>query len=184
MSEVAIHIYVISQWKLCVTKNGLLQLMKMCSFLSFKNSANWFFYYPYTNLLYCWLVRVTLVVGLVFLPQNFGPVVWTYKGVLLFCECIWGGDSTWRWWGHLNTTCRNWTCLNFLHWEVMGIWKPNLDCPHTPAPLYPCTPCILVLSHPLHPHTPCALIYLVPLHPFHLVSSSLHPCALTPLVRG
>ena len=33
------------------------------------------------------------MVGLVFLPQNFGPVVGTYKGCFLFCECRWGGDS-------------------------------------------------------------------------------------------
>ena len=47
-----------------------------------------------------WLARVTLVVGLVFLPQNFGPVVGTY-------ECRWGGNFTWRWWGRLNTTLCN-----------------------------------------------------------------------------
>ena len=84
----------------------------------------------------CWgLVRVILVVGLVFLPQNFGPLVGTYEGFLLFCECRWDGDSTWRWWGHLSTSCWNWTCLNFLHWEVVGILKPSLDYPHTLAPL-------------------------------------------------
>ena len=49
--------------------------------------------------IHCWrLIRVTLVVGLVFLPLNFGPVVGTYEGLLLFCECTWGGDSTWRLW--------------------------------------------------------------------------------------
>ena len=69
---------------------------------------------------YWWLVRVTLVVDWQFLFQNFGQVVETYEGHLLFCECIWGGDGTWRWWGHLNTTCHNGSCLNFLHWEAMG----------------------------------------------------------------
>ena len=38
-----------------------------------------------------WLVRVTLVVDWLFLPQNFGPVVGTYEGLLPFCECTWGG---------------------------------------------------------------------------------------------
>ena len=40
------------------------------------------------------------MVDWLFLPQNFGPVVGTYKGLLLFCECIWvvvlfagGGDT-------------------------------------------------------------------------------------------
>ena len=80
-----------------------------------------------------WLVRVTLVVGLVFLPQNFGLVVGTYEGCSLFCKCRWGGDSTWRWWGHLNTTCSNWTCLNFLLWEVVGRQKPSLCCLCSPS---------------------------------------------------
>ena len=44
----------------------------------------------------------------------------TYKGLLLLCECRCGGDSTFRWWGHLNTTCHNGTCSNFLHSEVVG----------------------------------------------------------------
>ena len=48
-----------------------------------------------------WLIRVTLVVDLVFLPQNFGLVVGTYKDFLLFCECPWGSGSLCRWWGHL-----------------------------------------------------------------------------------
>ena len=55
-----------------------------------------------------------------FLPQNFGQVVGNYEGHLLFCECRWGGDGTCRWWEHLNTTCHNGSCLNFLHGEVEG----------------------------------------------------------------
>ena len=58
---------------------------------------------------------VTLVVDRPFLPQNVGPMVGTYEGPLLVCECRWGGDCTCRWWGHLNTTCHNQTCLTFLH---------------------------------------------------------------------
>ena len=54
-----------------------------------------------------WLVRVTLVVDWQFLPQNFGHVVGTYKGLLPFCECTWAGGSICRWWGHLNTKCHN-----------------------------------------------------------------------------
>ena len=34
-----------------------------------------------------WLVRVTLVVDLWFLPQNFGPMSGTYEGLLQVCEC-------------------------------------------------------------------------------------------------
>ena len=36
-----------------------------------------------------WLVRVTLVVGLVFMPQNFGPVVGNYECHLPFSERTW-----------------------------------------------------------------------------------------------
>ena len=50
-----------------------------------------------------WFVRVTLVVDWLFLPQNFGPVVGTYEGLLQLCECIWDGGSICRWWGHLTT---------------------------------------------------------------------------------
>ena len=54
-----------------------------------------------------WLARVTLAVDLLFLPQNFGLVVGTYEGLLLFCECTWSGGSLCRWWGHLTTICGN-----------------------------------------------------------------------------
>ena len=56
-----------------------------------------------------WLVRVTLVVDWLFLPQNFGPVVGTYKGLLRICECTLGGGSIFRWWGHLTTIGGNQT---------------------------------------------------------------------------
>ena len=54
-----------------------------------------------------WLVRVTLVVDWLFLPQNFGQVVGTYEGLLRLCECTLGGGSIFRWWGHLTTICTN-----------------------------------------------------------------------------
>ena len=50
-----------------------------------------------------WLIRVILVVDCLFLPQNFGPVVGTYEGLLWLCECTLGGGSIFRWWGHLTT---------------------------------------------------------------------------------
>ena len=43
-----------------------------------------------------WLVRVTLVVDWLFLPQNFGPMVGTYEGLLRLCECTLGGGSIFR----------------------------------------------------------------------------------------
>ena len=66
-----------------------------------------YFVFPYNRnfLLYWWLVRITLVVDLRFLPQNFGPMVGIYEGLLLLCECRWGGDHICRWWGHLTTIC-------------------------------------------------------------------------------
>ena len=64
-----------------------------------------------------WLVRVTLVVGLVFLPQNFGIMVGTYKGLLPFCDCTRGGGSICRWWGHLTTVGGNQTFCGHRWWE-------------------------------------------------------------------
>ena len=62
-----------------------------------------------------WLVRVTLVVDWLFLPQNFGPVMGTYEGLLQLCKCTLGDGSIFRWWGHLTTIggnrsffCRRW----------------------------------------------------------------------------
>ena len=43
------------------------------------------------------------MVGWLFLAQNFGPVLGTYKGLLWLCECTWDGGSICRWWGHLTT---------------------------------------------------------------------------------
>ena len=77
-----------------------------------------------------------------FLPRNFGQVVGTYKGLLQLCECRWGGDCTCIWWGHLNTTCHNRICLNFLHWETVGNEKLVKTTPHA---LAPCP----------HTHMPC-----------------------------
>ena len=54
-----------------------------------------------------WLVRVTLVVDWLFLPHNFGPMVGTYKGLLVLCEWTLGEDCTSRWWGHISTICHH-----------------------------------------------------------------------------
>ena len=51
------------------------------------------------------------MVDWLFLPQNFGPVVGTYEGLLRLCECTLGGGSIFRWWGHLTTICTNRTFL-------------------------------------------------------------------------
>ena len=64
-----------------------------------------------------WLIRVTLVVDWLFLPQNFGPVVGTYEGLLPFCECTWCGESIFRWWGHLYTICLNRTFCAHRWWD-------------------------------------------------------------------
>ena len=65
---------------------------------------------------YWWLVRVTLVVDWLYLPQNFGPIVGTYEGLLTCCECTWDGGSICRWWGHLTTVGSNQTfsCCRWL----------------------------------------------------------------------
>ena len=83
-----------------------------------------------------------------------------------------GGESTWRWWGYLNTRCCNQTCLNLLHSEVAGTQKPSFQ-----LSLCPCTLTPLAPSHPWHPHTPCTLL---PLHLPTLLPS--HTCALSPLL--
>ena len=106
---------------------------------------------------YWWFLRVTLVVGLGFFPNNFGPMVGTREDHLLFCEFRWYDDSTWRWRGHLNTTCCNWSCFNFLWSRVVGIQKPSLDCPHTPC--ISCTPHMPYTS--CTPHNPCSFPHIL-----------------------
>ena len=105
------------------------------------------------GLIYWWLVRVTLVVNWLFLPQNFGPVVGTYEGLLRLCECTLGSGSIFRWWGHLTTIGGN---RSFFLPQVVGSLKPSIILFHLSRPclapcLAPClsrpclTPC---LSHP------------------------------------
>ena len=72
---------------------------------------------------YWWLVRVTLVVDWLFLPRNFGLVVGTYKFLLPFCECTYGGGSICRWWGHLNTTSHNQTFCTERQWGAKKLFK-------------------------------------------------------------
>ena len=78
-------------------------------------------------------------------------MVGTYKGLLLFCKCRWGGDSTWRCWGHLNTACCNWTCLNFFALRSGGDSKIYFSSALTP--LYHPAPCIIVQLFPSCPYT-------------------------------
>ena len=63
------------------------------------------------------------MVGLLFLPQNFGQVVGTYEGLLRLCECTLGGGSIFRWWGHLTTICTNRTFSCRRWW---GPIKPSI----------------------------------------------------------
>ena len=63
-----------------------------------------------------WLVRVILAVDLLFLPRNFGLMVGTYEGLLLFCECTLGDSSICMWWGHLTTTCCHQTFSHHRWW--------------------------------------------------------------------
>ena len=55
-----------------------------------------------------WLARVTLVVGLVFLPQNFG-LRWGPTNDI--CH----STNSYRWWVHINTKSCNQNYLTFLH---------------------------------------------------------------------
>ena len=89
--------------------------------------------------------RDTKAVSFGFLPHNFGKMVVTYKCHLSFSEYKWGGDSTCRWWGHLNPTCCSQACLNFLYSKVVGTQKPSFQ-----------LPCIISHSYAL-PSCLCAL---------------------------
>ena len=98
-----------------------------------------------------WLVRVTLVVDWLFLPQNFGPVVGTYEGLLRLCEWTLGGDSSSRWWGQTSTICDHRT---FFPAMVVGGLKPSITFISLPSlPLAPLTP-LLLPSLPLAPLAP------------------------------
>ena len=84
-------------------------------------------------------INGSLVVSFGFLPQKFGPMVGTYEGHLLFCECSFFVMVVHRsWWEHLNTTHCNQTYLKFLHSELMGTEKKTIsDCPCTPHTFAP-----------------------------------------------
>ena len=77
-------------------------------------------------------------------------------------DVLWGSGSTWRWWGHLDTTCCNQTCLNFLHSEVVGTQKPSFQLLLHSSALVPLRPHTLGGGGILTTH---ALIKTVPLHP-------------------
>ena len=130
-----------------------------------------------------WLVRVTWVVGFGFYPKILGRW-WD-----LFCECRWGGGSTWRWWQHLNPTYCNQTCLNFLYSGV-GDKKPSfqvLSCPCTVgggdlSTLHPYELVVLIRGAGDCPYS----FDLTPFHPFVLAPLCLavRLCVLAPLNSG
>ena len=131
--------------------------------------------------LFGWLVRVPLVVGWLFLPWNFGAVVGTYEGLLPFCECTWGGESIFRWWGHLNTICLNQTFCVRRWWGQReqrggGGVKGGEGCKGGwrvfALPL-----------HPLPPFCPLCTLYppLYPLPIFALLYPFIPLCTLCPL---
>ena len=106
---------------------------------------------------YWWLVRVTLVVDWLFLPQNFWPVVGTYEGLLRLCEWTLGGDYTSRWWGHISTTCHHRSVFLPM---VVGALKPSIT--FVSLPLLPLAPLLLPLT-PLAPfRSPRSLSPLAP----------------------
>ena len=80
-----------------------------------------------------WLVRVTLVVDWLFLPQNFGPVVGTYEGLLPLCECsgvvivLAGGGGTSRLYGITELV---WTFCTDRWWGMKNYFKV-VSCPCT-----------------------------------------------------
>ena len=139
--------------------------------------------YEKTQGSYCWLVRVTLVVGLVFLPQNFGPMVGSYEWLLQFCECTWGAVSIFRWLRHLTTICCNWT---FLWPQVVGTQKPSIEWPLLLCPLI--STLAFSLFAPSHPHPALPLHRAFPPYPLAPLSNllpypltSCFPCPLTTL---
>ena len=99
-----------------------------------------------------WLVRVTLVIGLAFLPQNFGLVA-----------------------GPTNTTCfvnvhgmvilltgggDNQNCFNLLQSRVVGIQKLKFTLPANPSHLFP--PVLAPLTLTLTPLAIPSHLYLLP----------------------
>ena len=86
------------------------------------------------------------MVDWLFLPQNFGPVVGTYEGLLRLCECTLGGGSIFRWWGHLNTIGGN---RSFFLPQVVGTLKPSIISFHLSRPCL--APCLAPVSLPVSP---------------------------------
>ena len=97
-----------------------------------------------------WLIRVTLVVNWLFLPQNFGPVVGTYEGLLPFSECTWC-ESIFRWWGNLHYLSEP----NFLCPQVVGTLKPSIE--YASLPFTPLRPLRSPLPPPSLPSPPSPL---------------------------
>ena len=107
---------------------------------------------------YWWLIRVTLVVDWWVLPQNFGPVVRTYEGLLWLCEWTLGGNSSSRWWGHISTICDHRSFFRHRWWVP---YKPSIEM-------------LLLPSLPLHSLRSPSL----PFAPLHSLCSPLLPSSL------
>ena len=117
------------------------------------------------------------MVDWLFLPQNFGPVVGTYEGLLQLCECTLGGGSIFRWWGHLTTIGGN---RSFFLPQVVGTLKPSIISFHLSRPcLAPCLAlvCLAPVSLPVSP-----LVCLTPVSP--LSHSLSRPLFVSPLSRS
>ena len=115
-----------------------------------------------------------LLVDWLFLPQNFGPMVGTYEGLLWLCECRWGGDCTSRWWGHLTTICGHQSI--FLP-QVVGILKPSMtfvSLPSPPAGSLCSSSSPAYSTHPQLAPPHCSSLPLLPLAPREVVGTLKH----------
>ena len=72
----------------------------------------------------CGSLRVTLVAGFGFLPQNGGMWSGPMNGTLSFYECSWSSGNSMRWWRYSNPTCYNPIYLKFVH-SKEGIRVPR-----------------------------------------------------------
>ena len=84
--------------------------------------GGWYASCIHTGGLSCWWFDLRV------LPQNFGPMVGTYEGLLLLCECRWGGDHICMWWGPNHYLLSS----NFFDLEVVRTLKSSITCPSPP----------------------------------------------------
>ena len=115
---------------------------------------------------YWWLREPSYVVAFGILPYNFGRWRGPTNVTLLLHECSFSGGNTLRWLGNSNPTCCNIISLNFLHSQLVRMWKDPFHAhswhhacldPHAHSNLYPmccvgvdtppsCTPPLLHIS--------------------------------------